>query len=325
MVAAAAMDGSPAAPMARPPSHRPWQIVLACLLFLATLFTTTTLGAIWSVATHTEDSTDLAFWMGPTSIASVWQEPELLLTGFSFSIPMLLILLCHELGHYLPCRRYGLPTTPPYFLPVPFALGTLGAFIKIRAPIPDRRQLLMVGAGGPIAGFVALIPFLVIGIARSEPSAYYPSTPEGAEALLFLPGRSLAAQLATWAFHGPLPAESALNLHPFALAAWVGLLATSLNLLPLAQLDGGHILYAALGRLQHRVVRPLWLALALCGFLWFGWFIWSVIVLIIGLRHPPVQNESLQLNRSDRRIAWITLLIFLLSFMPVPLDVIPVV
>ena len=114
-----------------------------------------------------------------------------------------------------------------------------------------------------------------------------------------------------------------LNLHPFALAAWVGLLATSLNLLPLAQLDGGHILYAVAGRLQHRLALPLWIALALCGYFWFGWLIWCLIVVIIGLRHPPVQNESLTLEPEHRLIAWVALLIFALSFMPIPLDAIP--
>lgn len=314
------MNGSSVAATRRA-GHRPWQVALAWLLFLATLFTTTTLGAIWSVATHTEDST----WMGARSIASVWGDPHLLRTGLSFSLPLLFILLCHELGHYLPCRRYGLPTTPPYFLPVPFALGTLGAFIKIRAPIRNRRELLIVGAGGPLAGFAALIPFLLIGIARSQPAPYYPSEPEGAGALLFLPGESLASHLVSWVFHGPLPEETVLNLHPFALAAWVGLLATSLNLLPLAQLDGGHILYALAGRLQHRLALPLWIGLALFGFFWFGWLIWCLIVVVIGLRHPPVEDEGLQPEALHRRIAWIAFLIFVLSFMPVPLDVIPVV
>ncbi|MCP4203072.1 MAG: site-2 protease family protein [bacterium] len=313
----------PAADFPRP-GHKTWQLGLAAALFLLALFTTTTLGAIWSVATHTEDSTDLGMWMGFETIRTVWSDPGMLVAGISFSIPLLVILLCHELGHYLPCRRYRLPSTPPYFLPVPFALGTLGAFIKIRSPIRNRRELLIVGAGGPLAGFVVLAPFLLIGIALSEPAPYEPAPAEAARALLFLPGQSLASQITTWAFHGPLPENTVLNLHPFALAAWVGLLATSLNLLPLAQLDGGHILYALAGRLQHKLALPLWIALAACSYFWLGWLLWCLIILIIGLRHPPVADEALGLEPRHRAVGWLCLLIFALSFMPIPLDVVPV-
>lgn len=307
-----------------PLQHRPWQIALAVVLFLATLLAATTLGAIWSVATHTEDSTDLAFVLSARGVQTVWGDPSLLAAGFSFSIPLLFILLAHELGHYIPCRRYRLPTTPPYFLPVPFGLGTLGAFIKIKHPIRNRRELLVVGAGGPIAGFLALLPFLLIGIAKSTPASYEASSLETANAWLFLPGKSLASELVAWLFHGAAMEGAVLNLHPFALAAWVGLLATSLNLLPLAQLDGGHILYAMAGRLQHRFALPLWVALALCGFFWFGWLIWCLIVLAIGLKHPPVMDEAVALESHHRLIGWIAAVIFALSFMPVPLDAIAV-
>lgn len=306
------------------PSRDSWRWLLAGILLLLALFTTTTLGAIWSVATHTVESTDLQMWLSPTTVRAIWSNPDLLSTGLKFSIPLLFILLCHELGHYIPCRRYRLPTTPPYFLPVPFGLGTLGAFIKIKSPIANRRQLLIVGAGGPIAGFLALIPFLVLGIALSEPASYHPAPEESARALLFLPGHSLASQSATLLFHGALSDSSVLNAHPFALAAWVGLLATSLNLLPLAQLDGGHILYAVAGRLQHRLALPLWIALAACSYFWLGWLLWCLIIVVIGLRHPPVIDEGLQLEPRHRKIAWLCLLIFILSFMPVPLDLVPV-
>jgi membrane-associated protease RseP (regulator of RpoE activity) len=142
---------------------------------------------------------------------------------------------------------------------------------------------------------------------------------------LFLPGRSLALQLATWLFHGPLPADTVLNLHPFALAAWVGLLATSLNLLPLGQLDGGHILYSMAGRLQHKLALPLWILLGLCAYFWLGWLLWCLIIVIMGLRHPPVRDETVELDRTHRTVAWICLVVFVLSFMPVPLDLVPVV
>ena len=136
---------------------------------------------------------------------------------------------------------------------------------------------------------------------------------------LLLPGRCLAIQLAAWLFHGRLAPGTILNLHPVALAAWLGLFATSLNLLPLGQLDGGHILYAATGRLQRRLALPFWLALALLGSYWPGWLLWCVIVLVIGLRHPPVYDEASPLDPKRRALAWVALVLFVLSFMPVPL------
>lgn len=264
----------------------------------------------------TDVTTTLPPFLTPAVVSAVWRHPEMLRIGLSFSIPALFILLCHELGHYIACRLYGIPCTLPFFLPVPVNFGTFGAFIRIKAPIHSKRQLFDVGVAGPIAGFVALIPFLLYGIAHSRP--VMATTGSGGMELL-LPGRCLAIQLATRLFHGPLAAGTILNLHPAAFAAWLGLFATSLNLLPLGQLDGGHILYAAAGRLQRRLALPCWLALALLGFYWPGWLLWSVVVLVIGLRHPPVYDENLPLDRKRRALAWVALVIFVLSFMPVPI------
>lgn len=250
---------------------------------------------------------------------AVWTDADYLLNGLTFSLPLLFILLAHELGHYLVCRRYRLPCNPPYFLPAPIALGTLGAFIKIRRPIRDKRQLFDVGVGGPLAGFAALLPFLLVGVARSEVTVVAAADPSVADAILFLPGESLIMRLVTLVVHGGLAPTQALNLHPAALAAWVGLLATALNLLPLGQLDGGHILYAVFGRLQRRLAVPLWLLLALCGILWPGWLVWCVVVAVFGLRHPPVINEDQPLDRRRRALAALSGLIFALSFMPVPI------
>src|SRR5262249_10525902 len=154
----------------------------------------------------------------------------------------------------------------------------------IRAPIRGKRELFDVGVAGPFAGFLALLPFLVYGVARSEPVPL--RLAPGASMLL--PRQCLAMGLATRGLHGPLPAGVVLRLHPFALAAWFGLLATAINLLPLGQLDGGHILYAAAGRWQRRLALPLWLALALAGVLWGGWVLWCVVIFTMGLHHPPV-------------------------------------
>jgi membrane-associated protease RseP (regulator of RpoE activity) len=256
----------------------------------------------------------------PETVAQVWRTPRLLRMGLAFSIPALAILLAHEMGHYLACRRYRLPCTLPYFLPVPINFGTFGAFIKIKAPIAGKRQLFDVGIAGPIAGFVALTPFLLYGIAQSHPAPLPVAGPGDATGLILLPGRCLAIELATWLFHGRLAPGMVLNLHPMALAAWLGLLATAINLLPLGQLDGGHILYAATGRLQRRLALPLWLLLGLMGVYWVGWLFWCFIVLLIGLYHPPVYDESEPLDAKRRLVAWLGLAMLILSFMPVPIQ-----
>jgi hypothetical protein len=284
----------------------------AALLFLTTLFTATTLGPIFYMLVRTDLTPPFDWLLTPRLVAWVWRNPEVLRLGLSFALPALTILLVHELGHYVVCRRYGLASTLPYFLPLPFALGTLGAFIRIRSPIRSKRDLFDVGVAGPLAGFVALLPFLFIGIARSEPVPL--QLPAGMT--LLMPGHSLAFELVTRLFHGRLPDGMVLNLHPFALAAWFGLLATALNLIPLGQLDGGHILYALLGRHQRRIALPLWLAFAAAGFFWPGWILWSLIVVFLGLYHPPVLDEATPLDPRRRWLALAALLILVLSFTP---------
>jgi membrane-associated protease RseP (regulator of RpoE activity) len=288
---------------------------LALLLFLATLLCTITLSPVMSMYSRTDVVTLLPLYLTPELLRAVWGDPALLRTGLSFAAAAMSILFAHEMGHYVACRRYGLACTLPYFLPVPLNFGTFGAFIKIREPIRNKRQLFDVGVAGPIAGFVVLIPFLLYGVAHSQPAALAQATP----GIVLAPGRSLAMLLATRLFHGRLAPGTYLNLHPMALGAWLGLLATSINLLPLGQLDGGHILYAATGRLQRRLALPLWLGLALLGWVWPGWILWAVIVLVIGLYHPPVWDERQPLDRKRQAVAWLALLIFILTFMPAPI------
>lgn len=283
------------------------------------------MGAGWYLFTRTDVTTDLLPVLSTRTIRTVWTDGELLATGFAFSLPTLFILLCHELGHYLTCRRYALPCTLPFFLPAPVGLGTLGAFIRIRAPLRTRTELLDVGAAGPVAGLLALLPFLAWGIAQSEPARILalPGDVPG-ELMLVLPGRSLVMEIATRIFHGPLEAGMVLDLHPFALAGWVGLLATSLNLLPLGQLDGGHIVYATLGRAHRRLAPVLVGLLALAGIFWRGWLLWCAIVLLMGIRHPPVRDERQALGRGRRVLAVICLVIFALTFMPVPVSMVAI-
>jgi len=311
--------GEPAAP---PPSRQRYGLAVA--LFLLSLFTTTTLGAVWLLMTRTDEITEAVPLLTPATVAAVWRSPEVLAQGLAFSLAALFILLCHEMGHYLTSRRYGLPTTPPFFLPAPIAVGTFGAFIRIRAPIRGKRQLFDIGIAGPLAGFAALLPFLFYGLAHSRPAALSTvASPANTKLILLLPGKCLAFELVTRLFHGPLPAGTVLDLHPFALAAWFGLLATAINLLPLGQLDGGHILYAVAGRGQRRLALPLWIALGLAGVYWTGWLLWCAIVLIMGLHHPPVSDESEPLNAGRKALAWVALAMLLLAFMPVPLTEVP--
>jgi membrane-associated protease RseP (regulator of RpoE activity) len=293
---------------------------LAALLGALSLFTTVTLGGIFFLGTRTDVVTDIVPLLLPDTVARVWGDPTLRGWGFRFALPTLFILLCHELGHYLVCRKHRLPATPPYFVPAPIGLGTFGAFIRIRGPIRTKRQLLEVGVSGPIAGFAALLPFLIYGVAHSRPVLLGAlAAPEAPGLQLFLPGQGLLTGGVVWLFHGALPAGTVLNPHPFLLAAWVGLFATMLNLLPLGQLDGGHILYAALGRRQLRLAWPLWAALALVGLAWPGWWLWCGIVLVLGLRHPPLVDEEEPLDPVRRALVLVAALLFALSFMPVPI------
>ena len=295
-----------------PPPHQPrWFLALA--LFVLTFLCTTTLGPVFWALTRTDViASHQPFLWWPGLVAAVWTDPEMLRLGFSFSIPALMILLAHELGHYVACRRYRLPATLPYFIPLPLMLGTLGAFIRIRAPLRNRRELFDVGVAGPIAGFVMLIPFLLYGVALSQPA---PLQLRPGETVL-LPGHSLAIDLAARMFHGPMEEGMVLNLHPFALAAWFGLLATSINLIPLGQLDGGHILYAVSRRWQRRLAPLVWLGLAGAGFLWPGWWLWCVLSLVFGVFHPRVQSETAPLTPGRKLLAAAALLILILTFMP---------
>lgn len=302
-----------------PPQPRPrWGRSLV-LLFL-TFLTVTTIGPVLLRSTRTDLQTDLYPALLPSTVLQVWHDPQLLVPGLEISLTLLGILFAHEMGHYLVCRHYGISATVPYFLPFPAGFGTLGAFIRIRSPIRDKRELFDVGVAGPLAGFVALLPFLFYGVAHSRVGSFVEVADlRQARAELLLPGRCLAIELTSRLFHHRLLPGQTLDLHPVAFGAWFGLFATALNLLPLSQLDGGHILYAVLGRWQRRLAKPLWVGLAAAGFLWPGWWLWCGIVLVLRLQHPPVGNESEPLDRRRQWVAALALLLLVLCFAPVPL------
>src|SRR5690242_11918860 len=245
-------------------------------------------------------------------------------SGLSFSIPLLGILLAHELGHYVTARRHGVNASPPYFIPAPFItiIGTLGAFIRIRTILTDRRQLLDVGVAGPFAGFVVAFPVLVLGMHWSTP---LPLTAPGAGLLLDLGpdaipiGGSLLTHLVRQL---TVAGTGGVALHPLAFAGWIGMFVTMLNLLPLAQLDGGHALYAAAPRWQGRLALVFWVALAVLGwFTWTGWLLWAAVVVVLSrgsLTHPPVLHGGRPLPTSRRVMAAFALLLFVLTFVPKP-------
>ncbi len=301
----------------------PPRYALALSLFALSLFCATTLGAVYVLQTRTDVVGDLELVLTLRAIRTVWGNPWLLAQGFWFSTTALGILLIHELGHYVACRHYRLPVTLPYFLPSPIALGSFGAFIRIRAPLSDKRQLFDVGIAGPIAGFVALLPVLIWGAAHSR-IVTLDSIAGPQAVLLYLPGHPLALELTLRAFHGITPAGSVIELHPAALGAWFGLLATALNLLPFGQLDGGHVLYATFGRLQRRLAWPLWITLAALSYYSPSWILWTLITLAIGLRHPPVLDEARALDGRRKVLAAVALMILVLSFNPVPMRILEI-
>jgi membrane-associated protease RseP (regulator of RpoE activity) len=230
------------------------------------------------------------------------------------------ILVGHELGHYLTCRRYGIRATLPFFLPGPPFIGTFGAFIRIKSPIFFRRQLFDVGANGPLIGFALALPALVAGLAFSRVAPFVAS----ADTITF--GEPLLFRLLAALFFGRVPEGSALVLHPVGFAGWVGLLVTAINLVPLGQLDGGHVAYALLGRNARFLSRVMVGALAVLGiFFHITWLVVAGVLLFFEfkskmyLRHPPVYDEDAPLGLKRTVLSLVVLLIFVLSFIPDPI------
>ncbi len=243
------------------------------------------------------------------------EHPERILKGWPYSFWLLAILACHEFGHYLTARYRRVKVTLPYFIPAPTLLGTLGAFIRSKSPFKNRGELLEVGAMGPVAGFVVAIIAIGVGLKLSQ---IVPET--GAEGALIL-GDSLLFSALTKMVLGNLPAGHTIMLDPVAFAGWVGLLVTMLNLLPLGQLDGGHILYALLGRKQVIFGYLTLIALiAMTLFLWNGWFIWILFGLLMRPGHPPTLNDTLPLTPNQKILGWLSIAIFIVCFIPVPIS-----
>lgn len=283
--------------------------VLALSLLILSLWTTSAAGS--RIAHNFENNLPpFRFEQDGFALFEALLDPSALAQGLAFSLPIIVILLAHELGHYCACLYYQLDASLPYFLPAPTFIGTFGAFIRIRSIIYSRTVLFDVGIAGPLAGFVVLLPFLFYGIWLSHTS---PVASQGD--LVF--GTPLIFRFFEGIFFPGVPAES-IYLHPMARAAWVGVFATALNLLPIGQLDGGHIVYSLSSRWAQRVSLAAIAALIPLGYFYMPWWLWAVGLYFFGRRHPQI-HDDFPLNLHRKGFAALALLIFVLCFMVAPL------
>jgi membrane-associated protease RseP (regulator of RpoE activity) len=294
--------------------------LLNVLLFLLTVGTTLITGTYMMLSYEATSSV-------PNTVGflnQILNHPSLLHKGIAYAGAIMLILLAHEMGHYIACQYYGINATLPFFIPAPIAItGTFGAFIRIRSSFPNRRALFDVGLAGPIAGFVFLIPFLFFGV---KWSSQVPATVNPADVINF--GEPLIFRI-----FAKLLSKNDIFLHPTGFAAWFACLATSLNLLPIAQLDGGHVSYAVFGKRAYVITWIFFSAiigLAIFGFTksWISgaqWLFYAVMLLVLkfiaGFRHPPTLNDDQPIGLARKIWAVIALIVFVLTFMPVTIFV----
>ena len=262
-------------------------------------------------------------------LLSLVTYPALLLDGLPFSLSVLSILMAHEMGHYLYARWYGVGTSLPHFIPSPLFFitpnpGTFGAVIVTRAPYPHRQALMDIGAAGPIAGFIVAVPIMAYSLVGARVDVI---PVEGGGLYL---GEPLVFQFLAYLIHGPLPEQYTIYLDTVGLAAWFGCLVTMLNLLPVGQLDGGHILYAFTGgaargrRLQRSLALASFLALAVLGMFSPGWWVFGALLLLMarfsGFRHPAPIDDVAPLPRHSKLLGWLAVLVFIQTCMPVPIS-----
>ncbi|MBI4401080.1 MAG: site-2 protease family protein [Nitrospirae bacterium] len=300
-------EGAPCAIEQEAEPRRLSEFVLPIGLFLATVFTTLWAGAY---ATNTNPRQG--------AVEFLLHDPAALLRGLPFAGTLLGILVTHEFGHYLLSRIHGVPASFPLFIPgPPHFIGTFGAVIRMRGPILSRKALFDIGVAGPIAGFVVAVAALVIGLRLSKVVVN-----EGVYGLHL--GEPLLLQFVSWLVVGPLPNGYDVVLHPVGFAAWFGLFVTCLNLIPIGQLDGGHVAYALWGERQRTMAFAILPILLVLGFIpggWPGWFLWAGMAGVLGLAHPPVQDPETVLGRTRIWVGWGALAIFVLTFAPIPFSV----
>ncbi len=296
-----------------PEEHHPKRVWLHVLLFVATLFTTTLVGA-HMMFNFTHDLPVFDFERLSDVFSIGLQSPAAFISGLPFSLTLLTILMAHEMGHYVACLWYNVDATLPFFLPSPVpGTGTFGAFIRIRSHIPTKRALFDIGVAGPLAGFVFLTPALLIGLAYSH---VLPGIGHRGAWQLGVPTLQLLAEKLV--FPGVRSVD--IYLHPMARAAWVGMLATAINLLPAGQLDGGHIVYALFGRAHKWITWGFIAALLPMGwFYWYGWLIWAVLLLVFARKHPAVYDYT-DIGKGRIQIGAVALVVFLLCFTLSPVN-----
>lgn len=275
---------------------------LPSALFFLTVFTT-----LWAGAYQAYSGTI----RGPLNF--LLEYPGALWSGIPFAGTLLFILVTHELGHFILSKIHRVPASLPLFVPgPPHFIGTFGAIIRLRGPILHRRALFDIGVAGPLAGFVVAVAALVVGLNLS--TVVERSTTFGLQL-----GEPLLLQFTSWLILGALPPDADVVLHPVAFAAWFGLFVTSLNLIPIGQLDGGHVAYALWGGRQKTLASVFVPLLIMLGFIgWPGWFMWAFMAGIWGLGHPPVVDAYETLGRARVIVGWIALAVFVLTFAPVP-------
>jgi membrane-associated protease RseP (regulator of RpoE activity) len=291
-----------------PPQQRYW---LHGLLLAATLLTTTVVGV--GMERGFAHNTPFDFEIG-NLYTMLWRNPAILVEGLPFSLTLLAVLLAHEFGHYLAARYYHVDVTLPFFIPAPTLIGTLGAFIRIRSAILSKRSLFDIGVAGPLAGFGLLLLPLAVGVSLSK---VIPGVAARGD-LIF--GTPLILQFFEW-IQFPGVATSDIYVHPVARAAWVGCLATAINLLPIGQLDGGHILYSFLGERTKYLSRVFLAALVPMGlFVTYSWLVWAVLLLIFGMRHPTIV-DSAPIGRTRSWLGLLALLVLILTFTAAPVRI----
>jgi membrane-associated protease RseP (regulator of RpoE activity) len=241
-----------------------------------------------------------------------------ILNGVCFAVPLLGILTVHEFGHYFAALRHRVTATLPFYIPVPMGIGTMGAVIGLRSPMVHRRTVLDIGIAGPLAGFAVALPVFAYGISLStvEPLARYHGM------TLFQEGKSLLYLGLLWVLKGPIPAGHDIMLHPFAWAGWFGLFVTALNLIPVGQLDGGHVVYAMFGERHRKVARLVFVALLGLIIVWEGYIFFTLLLFfLVKLDHPPAIDDRIELDARRFCLGWLALLVFALTFVPVPMRI----
>lgn len=302
-------------PKPLPPPHGRWWV--QALLLVLTLISTTFAGGCHYYSFLQElSSADLP--PATPALGSLFANPSFYLHGLWYSLTILGILGCHEMGHYLACLRYNVLATRPFFLPAPVLTGTLGAFIRIKSRIPTKIALFDIGIAGPIAGFVVAVPLLFAGLAMSRVDRL----PADASTLVEL-GEPLLFRFAAFVIWGHVPAGYSINMHPMAFGAWFGLLATALNLFPISQLDGGHIAYAVFGRRSTFVSLAMIVVAIGLTFVSSSWIVWTVLTVVmmfaLGPHHPPTLDDEIPLDRGRLMLAAVALVMLIVCFTPAPI------